>query len=77
MIEKLLVSKGAFNIAGIAESKKVSLIKRDTNNALDTKMDVTSAIKIYSDTYVDEKIRSEFVDLAMEIYNAYKSEVKD
>ena len=76
-IEKLLLSKGTFNVAGIAESKKVSPIKRDENNILDTKMDVTSAIKTYSKSYVDDQLRSEFIELAMEIYDSYKSGVKD
>ena len=56
-IEKLLSSKGVFNVAGIAESKKISIIKRDNNNILDTKMDVISAIKTYSDAYIEENMR--------------------
>jgi len=76
-IEKLLISKGAFNIAGIAESKKVLLIKRDENNILDTKMDVTSAIKTYAKSYVEDKIKSEFIELATEIHDCYKLGVKD
>lgn len=77
IIEKHLVSKGAFNIAGIAESKKISIIKKDNNNILDTKMDVTSAIKTYAKVYVEQSIRPDFIELALEIYNSYKSEVKD
>ena len=76
-IEKFLVSKGAFSIAGISESKKISVIKKDINNILDTKMDMTLAIKTYATTYIDEKMRSDFMILAIDIYNTYKSEVKD
>jgi DNA repair exonuclease SbcCD nuclease subunit len=76
-IEKYLTSQGAFNITGISESKKISLIKKDSNNTIDTKMDVTSAIKTYAQTYVDEKIRSDFIELSMEIYNNYKAGVKE
>lgn len=77
VIEKHLLSKGAYNITGIAESKKVALIKRDTNNTIDTKMDVVSAIKTYSDTYIDVANRAPFIELAMEIYNEYKAESKE
>ena len=34
MIEKYLSSQGVFNIAGISESKKVAIIKKDSNNRL-------------------------------------------
>jgi len=53
-IEKFLISSGAFSIAGISESKKISIIKKDVNNVLDTKMDMTSAIKTYANAYIDE-----------------------
>lgn len=76
-IEKHLLSKGAFNIAGIAESKKVSLIKRDANNILDTKMDVPSTIKSYCITYIPDNLQSSFVELSLDIYNTYKLEAKD
>lgn len=76
-LEKLLLEKGSFNISGITESKKVNLIKKDSNNILDTQMDVLSAIKKYADLYIKDDIRSDFIDLATEIYNDYKLEAKD
>jgi len=76
-IEAYLNSQGAFNVTGVSESKKVALIKRDGNNTIDTKMDVTSAIKTYAQTYVDPLVRDAFIELSMEIYNTYKSEVKE
>ncbi len=76
-IEKYLTDNGAFNIAGISESKKVNLVKRDTNNTIDTKMDVSSAMKTYADTYVDAKIKTLFIEAATEIYSLYKSELKE
>ena len=76
-LEKYLVEHGAFSIASISESKKVNLIKKDSNNLLDNKMDVTSAIKAYSELYVEEKDRSSFIDLAVSIYNTYQSENKE
>ena len=74
-IEKYLNSRGAFNVANISESKKVNLIKKESN-ILDTKMDVLSAIKIYSSNLKEEK-RADFVDLAIDIYNFYKVESKE
>ena len=76
-IEKFLVEQGTFNVTCISESKKVALIKRDSNNTIDTKMDVPSAIKTYSQTYVDASMRDSFTELSMDIYNTYKAEVKE
>jgi DNA repair exonuclease SbcCD nuclease subunit len=76
-IEKYLTSHGAFNVAGISESKKIAVIKKDENNNIDTKMDVATSIKTYADKYVEEKIRSEFIELAMDIYTTYKIEAKE
>lgn len=76
-VEKYLTEHGAFNVTSISESKKIALVKKDINNTIDTKMDVTSAIKTYADTYIDDKIRSKFIELSMEMYNVYKSEAKE
>lgn len=76
-IEKYLSNKGVFNVAGITESKKVALIKKDDNNTIDTKMDVATSIKTYADQYIDSKVRLNFIELAMDIFNQYKLEVKE
>lgn len=77
VIEKYLTEKGAFNVTGISESKKVALVKRDTNNTIDTKMDVPAAIKTYAHTYVDAPVRDAFTELAMDIFKNYKAEAKE
>lgn len=76
-IEKYLLSQGVFNVTAISESKKVALIKKDSNNTIDTKMDVASAIKTYATTYVEDKMRPAFIELATEIHTTYKSEAKE
>ncbi len=76
-IEKYLAEKGTFNVTAISESKKVALIKKDSNNTIDTKMDVASAIKTYAQTYVDAPVRDAFSELAMDIFNTYKAEAKE
>lgn len=76
-VEKLLLEKGAFNITSISESKKTSLIKKDNSNTISTKMDVPVAIKTYAQTYVDDKVRQPFIELAMEIFNIFKAESKE
>ena len=76
-IEKYLTGKGAFNVNAISESKKVNLIKKDSNNTIDSKMDVAAAIKTYAQTYIEDAIRSEFIELAMEIHGIYKVEGKE
>lgn len=76
-IEKLLIERGAFNVCNISESKKNNIIKKDIINTLNTKMDPVSAIKRYSELYVEEESKSDFIQLAMEIYNSFKTESKE
>jgi DNA repair exonuclease SbcCD nuclease subunit len=76
-IEKFLTSQGAFNVNAISESRKVNLIKKDSSNTIDTKMDVSAAIKTYAQTYIDSDKRAGFIELAMDIYNVYKTEGKE
>jgi len=76
-LEQYLTSHGAFNVTGISESKKITLIKKDDNNTIDTKMDVATSIKTYAEKYVEDKLRPQFIELAMDIYNHYKLEAKE
>ncbi len=76
-LEKYLISAGAFSVSSISQSKKANLIKKDNNSLLEHKMDVISAIKTYSDLYVEEKDRSDFIDLAVNIYTSYQAEAKE
>ena len=77
VIEKYLTSHGASNVNAISESKKVNLIKKDGNNNIDSKMDVSAAIKTYAQTYIEDAARSSFIELAMEIHTIYKTEGKE
>lgn len=74
-VEKFLISKNVFNVANISETKKIAMLKKE-NNTIDTKMDISSAIKTYADLHVDAAIKSSFIEIAMSIYNEYKNEVK-
>jgi len=76
-IENYLTEQGTFNITGISESKKSALIKKDASLTIDSKMDVSSAIKAYAERHVDVLARADYTELAMEIYNLYKSEAKE
>lgn len=76
-IEKFLSTQGAYNVTSITESKKVGLVKKDANNTIDTKMDAPSAIKTYSETYIDVKMRPAFIELAMDIHAIFKAEAKE
>ena len=77
VIDKYLMANGAFNVNGISESKKVNLIKKDSNNTIDTKMDIVAAIKTYAQTYVEDAHRAAFIELAMDIHNQFKAEAKE
>lgn len=76
-IEKYLTEQGAFNVTNISESKKLALVKKDSSNTIDTKMDVTSAIKTYANTYIEDKVRPKFIEMAMDMYSVYKEEAKE
>jgi DNA repair exonuclease SbcCD nuclease subunit len=76
-IEKFLLTNGAFTVNAISESKKVSLIKKDSSNTIDSKMDLTAALKTYAQTYIEDAVRSEFIELATEIVTIYKTEGKE
>lgn len=76
-VEKYLTEQGAFNVAGISESKKVLLLKKNLENAIDTKMDVPSAVMAYSKAYIEDKNRDKFIEITLDIYNSYKNEVKE
>jgi exonuclease SbcD len=75
-LEKHLVDLGAFGVSSISQTKKVNLLKKDSNSTLEHKMDVISAIKAYSNLYVEEQDRSDFIDLATSIYSLYQEETK-
>jgi len=76
-IESYLLEKGAFNVSSISESKKPILIKKKEDGLLDNKMDVATAIKTYASQYIEEKDRTDFIDLASSIYNTYQVESKE
>lgn len=76
-IDKFIMSQGAFNVNGISESKKVNLIKKESSSNIDSKMDVSAAIKTYAQTYIDDATRPKFIELAMDIYSAFKNEGKE
>ena len=40
-------------------------------------MEVPSTIKSYCTTYIPDNLQSNFVELSLDIYNAYKLEAKD
>ncbi len=77
-IEKVLLERDVFSVAGILENKKTVLIKKDKEKGeeLSTKMDVQLAINKYCDLYIEQEFKSDFIDLATEIYTSYKQELK-
>lgn len=77
LIDKALIKAGAFNVSGISESKKTIMIKKDTENTLDSKMEVIPAIKIFAKSQIEESRRDSFIELASSIYKKYKLENKE
>jgi hypothetical protein len=73
-IEKYFTSKGAFGIASVSETRKTIVVKKSARGAIDNKMDVVSAINTYARAHVDEDMRTDFTELAIDIYNQYKTE---
>lgn len=67
LIEKQLLSQGAFHISSIVESKK-NIIQKKTINQLSNKMDLSSAVKSYADLYIEEAEKNLFIELSLELY---------
>jgi exonuclease SbcD len=76
IIEKCLYDKGVFNISNFSENKKINFIKKEGQN-ISKAMTEMSAIKLYSDTFIEEKNRKIFIELASDVYSEFKNEVKD
>lgn len=77
VVEKYFYTSGVFNVAAISESKKLSLVKKDENNVINTTMDVSEAIKAYASSYIIDEKRSSFTELSLEIFNQFKAESKN
>lgn len=73
-IEKYLLENNVFIVVGIQESKKTIIIKKKEDNKINTDMNIVSAIKEYANKYIDDKNRSYFQELALEIYKEYQGE---
>jgi DNA repair exonuclease SbcCD nuclease subunit len=65
VIEKYLVDAGVFHVAAIREERKVSAVKR-TSEEFDDTVNETAAIRIYSQG-IEEEFRDEFVSLANDV----------
>lgn len=80
-IEKALYKAGVFNISGLSESKKLSLVKKNDTAIIDTTMDVPSAIKMWAtEKYPDKKEeerKARFIEVSMSILTKLKNEGKD
>jgi exonuclease SbcD len=74
-LEKFLSKRGTFNISSIVESKKQISLKKEANK-INNKMDVSSAIKQYADSYIKEEEKSKFIEIALGIYESYQEEAK-
>lgn len=76
-IEKTLYALGAHNVSGISESKKLTPIhNKETEQLTHLTNDVVPAVKMYADVIVDPALRSDFITLALNIYEQYKQEMK-
>lgn len=76
IIEKKIYELGAYNIASISENKKSNVIKKEKASNITSKLDISSAIKMYSEKIISEENRNNFISLANDIYAQFKSEAK-
>jgi exonuclease SbcD len=74
-VEKFLRTKYVFGIANISQSRKMDQIKsEEATKAISATLDVSSAIKLYAETYLEEAKKQGFISLASQIYNQFLSE---
>lgn len=74
LIEQTAYSAGAFHITRISEERKFNTLKK-VKDDIDNTVNEFSAIKSYSST-LEEVYRSEFVELASNIVQEYKENIK-
>lgn len=74
-ISKAIIDAGAFNVTRISESRQSNIVKKD-DNSLEVQMNVPDSIKLYAEKYVDEKKRSAYLELALEIHTNFQLEAK-
>ncbi len=70
-IEALLIKKGAHKVAGVIESKKSKIIKKNAHTTLTSKMDVNLAIIEYAKEAIDKSHKDLFVATAKSIYKEF------
>lgn len=73
-IQKSIMSLGAFHIARISETKKVSLIKKIENENIDSDVNEITAIKMYANANIEKEIQSDFINLATSIVQECQAE---
>lgn len=82
-VEKFVYDGGAFNIAGLSESKKTVIVKKEVSENIDTKMDVATAVNMWakskwpSETDYDAEKRANYVSNAISILKQIKSTTHD
>jgi DNA repair exonuclease SbcCD nuclease subunit len=66
-VQKSIMNLGAFHIARISETKKVSLIKKIENENIDSDVNEATAIQMYARANIEKEQQSDFIDLATSI----------
>lgn len=75
IIEKHLHERGAFHISSFSETRKLELIRKKADN-ISQSMTESAAIKGWSEKFVEDSMRNDFVALAEEIRKELQSEEK-
>jgi DNA repair exonuclease SbcCD nuclease subunit len=77
-IEESLYKKGTFNVSSLSESKKLAPIKKDGSSTdIDMASDMSSAIKKWAETQLDENKRELFIEVSNRLIKKFKNEDKE
>lgn len=73
-LESCLYDLGAFHVAAISESKKLTTVVKDSieENTVDNTIDVPAAIKLWANTQVEESSRNKFIEASMKVYHEFQ-----
>lgn len=75
-VEKVLYALHSHNVASISESKKMNTIVKNPNEVINNTIDVNSAIKMYSELFIEQNNRSNFISAATDIYAQFREQEK-
>lgn len=75
-IEELIYSLGAHHICNFSETRSVVVVNINKEDSIDNTMDISQALKLWSDTKISDDNKEDFIKEAMEVYSEFQAGIK-